>query len=278
MTIGAEVGGSIQEVRPGRFLHVATREGRGDTTLFFLHGAGGNKEQWRFQWRHFADDGGHPLVAWDAIGHGRSPQPRDPGAYAGAALLDDALALFNRHRTRRNIIVAHSYGARLALAWQVLTAARVDGLVLLGPAPVGAAGGRRLIGGWVGHVPLPLLELARPLLSRSFRRRAWHADADPHLVRAEQRATRGNSLFMMQALLAGAPVLDPDALDQVTAPVSILAGADDGLVPPGAVASLAERLPRASLRVLPRCGHQIMLEKPDETHQAIATLLTSLGA
>lgn len=267
-----ELGGTVLEVRPGRRLHVATRLAGHDTTIFFVHGAGGNKEQWRFQWR---DLSGSPvnLVAWDAVGHGASRQPRDPAAYDGAELVADAAAIVARYRTRRTILVAHSYGARVAIALLLQTAGTADGLVLLGPAPLGGLGPRRLFGGLLGRLPLPLLELARPLLARSFRKRAWHPDADPKLVRAEQRATRRNRLFMMQALMSRAPIVDADRLHALCLPVTVLAGEEDGLVPPRAVAAVAGLLPRATLRILPRCGHQIMLEQPEETNRALRSMI-----
>ena len=271
----SELGGSLEEIRPGRRLHVARRDVGGDTTLFFVHGGGGNKEQWRFQWRALADDGCN-AVAWDAIGHGRSPKRRDPAAYAGAELVADARTILERDRTARTILVAHSYGARVALAL-LLQGVPVDGLVLVGPAPPGQLSGRRLVGGLLGRLPLPLLELARPLLARGFRRRAWHPDADPALVRAEQRATRGNRLSMMQALLSNAPAVDPDRLPALRLPIMVLAGEQDGIVPPGAVAGLAALLPGAELRRIGRCGHQIMLERPQETTQAIRDVIAAVG-
>ena len=303
------LGGTLVEVRPGRLLHVAAREAGSDTTLFFVHGGGGNKEQWRFQWRHFSA-GAVNLVAWDAVGHGRSPKPTDPAAYRGAELVADARAVFAAHRSARNVVVAHSYGARLLLAWLLAEASEhplagegpastmaepslagtssladpaaspadrasaVDTAVLLGAAPLGQMGGR-LLPGWLGRVPLPLLELARPLLARGFRKRAWAPGADPALVAAEQRATRGNTLAMMQALLAEAPAVEAAALRRLTQPMLILAGESDGLIPDAASAKLAGLLGNATLQRVPRCGHQIMLEAPDATDRAIGGMLTA---
>jgi pimeloyl-ACP methyl ester carboxylesterase len=271
------VGGALQAVRSGRTLHVAVRDAGSVTTLFFVHGGGGNKEQWRFQWRHFSLQPVN-LVAWDAIGHGRSPQPRVATAYDGAALVADAEAVFAAHATQRNILIAHSYGTRLVLAWLLAEAARgqgsrVDGVLLLGAAPLGDMGAR-LLPGWLGRLPLPLLELARPILSRGFRRLAWDRGADPALVAAEQAATRGNSLFMMQALIAGAPAIDRDALRRLPQKTVILAGESDGLVPYAASAELADLLPRATLETVRHCGHQIMMEAPAVTNAAIAALLS----
>jgi pimeloyl-ACP methyl ester carboxylesterase len=279
MTEPPSIGGSLQEVRPGRTLHVATQDRGSDTTLFFIHGGGGNKAQFRFQWQYF---GTRPvnLVAWDAVGHGRSPQPKVASAYAGAELVADARAVFEAHRARVNVLIAHSYGARVVLAWLLDEAAHgsdfsADAVVLLGAAPIGPMG-RRLLPGVLGHLPLPLLELLRPILSEGFRRRAWDPGADPVLVQAEQEATRGNSLFMMQSLLAGAPPIDEQALGKLSVPMAILAGETDGLVPRAASEKLAALLPRSVLRTVPKCGHQIMMEAPDATNSAIDGVLTDL--
>ncbi len=266
------IGGALENVRPGRSLHVATRFTGGDTTIFFIHGAGGNKAQFRFQWQYFADKPVN-LVAWDAMGHGESPQPRDAAAYAGYALLADAQSVFAAHKSKRNIIVAHSYGVRLTLAWLLADQPPgVAGLVLLGAAPLGPMG-KRLLPGWLGRLPLPLLELARPILAQGFRKLAWSPFADRALVAAEQRATRGNRLFMMQALIAQAPVIDAGLLSSIRQRTEVLTGRDDRLVPPSASRELASVLPNATLQTVPRCGHQIMLEAPDVTNAAIEALL-----
>ncbi len=274
----AERSAERHEVRPGRALHVIAHDAGAATTLFFLHGSGGNVGQWRFQWRHFRDAGVN-LVGWDALGHGRSAQPKAPQLYAGSELIADARALFARHRTARNILIAHSMGVRLTLAWLLEDAAGIDAAVSIAPPPLGiAAHARRVLFGRLGALPLPLLELARPWLSREFRRRAWHPDADAELVRTEQRATRRNRLFIMQALVEGAPLIDPQRLGALALPVRILAGENDGLVPLAAARELTAALPHATLTVLPRCGHQIMLERPAETNAAIAEAIAVVRA
>lgn len=275
-----ELGGTLREVR-GRQLHVATHDAGADTTLFLVHGGGGNKEQWRLQWRALRDAGCN-LVAWDAIGHGASSRPRGAAAYGGRELLEDADALFERHATARNVVAAHSYGARIALALALdrMGSGRPapDGLVLAGPAPVGRLGTGRLFGGVLGRLPLPVLELLRPVLARGFARRAWHPDADPALVRAEGRATHGNRLSMMRAMLEAPPPVDAGRLRALRTPVTVLGGEQDGIVPIAAVAELAAMLPNARLVRIDRCGHQVMLERPAETNAAILAMLRPAGS
>lgn len=272
------IGGARIEIRPGRALAIAHRAKGAAVTLIFVHGGGGNKEQWRFQWRFF-EQRPVDLLAWDAIGHGASARPRDAGSYSGTEMLADFDAVFARHRTTRNIVVAHSFGARLALAWALACAERgeagPDALLLLGAAPLGKLGDR-LLPGRLGLLPLPLLELLRPLLARRFAKLAWHPGADPALVRAEQRETRRNTLFMMQAIMSGAPLVPHARLDTLSARTIILAGADDHLVPDPVSVALAAAMPRAQFRRIEACGHQIMMERPAETNAAISDLLSEV--
>ena len=107
------VPGSLRETRPGRVVSLGVAQGaaEADLTIFLCHGAGGNRNQWRHLWQAL-DAAGHRLVAWDAYGHGESPQPRRRGAYAGSAFVEDYRAVFDTYATRRNILVGHSYGDR----------------------------------------------------------------------------------------------------------------------------------------------------------------------
>lgn len=269
--------GELEEIRPGRFVHLRRHEGgaRADTTVFLCHGAGGNKHQWRHQWQALVA-AGYRVVAWDFLGHGQSPQPRQREAYASDALAEDYRQLVSTFGSARNVLVAHSYGARLTLA--VLLALHRDGrlgdidrVALLGTPPASA----KLARGPLAWLPTGLLELLRPLLARGFRRRAWHPDADRALVAHEEAVARRNSLHVFKSLLAGAAPIAPQALPQLDLPVLLLAGDSDGLTPAAIAADLATRLPRAELHVVPRCGHQIMLEQPEETNARLHAFLAA---
>ncbi len=268
------LGGSFLEVRPGRTLHAAVLNKGAQTSLFFLHGSGGNKEQFRVLWEELRNEPLN-LIAWDAPGHGASPDLRDPAAYAGTELLADANALIARHGAARNILVAHSLGTRIALAALAEAPERFAAAVLLGPPPpqMAPVGKGALFGPVLGRLPLPVLELLKPLLARRFKRLAWAKGADPELIAHEQQVAKRNTLFVMQSLFAGLLVLDPVRLAAIRTSVRILAGAEDALTPPAAAQALAAVLPAAHLTVLPGTGHQIMLEQPEQTLAAIRAAL-----
>jgi pimeloyl-ACP methyl ester carboxylesterase len=268
------VTGAPVEVQPGRFVHLAVHEGDGRGVVFLCHGAGGSKNQWRNQWRLFTRLG-WTVVAWDFFGHGEAPAPRKTAAYDGAALVGDYLALVERYAGARNILIGHSYGARLTLC--VLQALEADGrlsmierAVLLGAPPPIPTLGLGPIATW----PLWLLVLMRPMINANFVKLAWHPSADPALVAFEDRAARRNSLFMMKSLLTQSAPIDAGGLSGLTLPVLILAGDSDGVTPLAGAQMLAGALPDARLETIAACGHQIMLERPAETNALIRAFLS----
>lgn len=267
------VQGIATEIRPSRTVSVAVHEGAGETAVFLCHGAGGNKNQWRNQWLWLTAKG-YRVVAWDFAGHGESERPRKAEVYDGQAFVADYRALIERHRAARNILIGHSYGARLTLC--VLAAlkaegrlAEIDRAVLLGaPPPIPT-----LALGPIVTWPLWRLILMRPLINASFLKLAWAPTTDRALVRYEDHAARRNQLFMMKALLSRSAGLDADDLKGLDLPVLILAGDHDGVTPPAAGEAVANLLPDARFETLAACGHQIMLEQPARTNALIGDFI-----
>lgn len=265
--------GVSTEIRPGRTVSLAVHEGAGETAVFLCHGAGGNKNQWRNQWLWLTAKG-FRVVAWDFAGHGESERPRKAEVYDGAAFVADYRALIERHGAKRNILIGHSYGARLTLC--VLAALKAEGrlgvidrAVLLGaPPPIPT-----LALGPIVTWPLWRLILMRPLINANFVKLAWAPTADAALVRFEDRAARRNSLFMMKALLSRSAGLNASDLAGLDLPVLILAGDHDGVTPPAAGEAVAKLLPNARFETLADCGHQIMLEQPAQTDALIGAFI-----
>ncbi|CAB3962310.1 MULTISPECIES: alpha/beta fold hydrolase [Burkholderia] len=276
----AVVTGTPVEVRATRTLSVAHRAAppgspHAGTVVFFAHGGGGNKNQWRRQWRTFGD-AGYGLVAWDFLGHGDSPRPHaGGGAYHGEETLRDYLALFHRYKGTHNVLVAHSLGtgSTLALLERLAGLGRlheVSGALLLGTQLARPVSRQSPLPGW-------LLEWIKPVFARRFRRLAWHPDADPALVAYESRIARGNRMTTFQAVLRDAPWPDAARLAALDLPVTVLAGDADGLTPPAGGHALADALPDATFDVLHACGHQLMLEQPDAVNVALLALLERIA-
>jgi pimeloyl-ACP methyl ester carboxylesterase len=62
-------------------------------------------------------------------------------------------------------------------------------------------------------------------------------------------------------------------LRKITAPVLLLSGDRDPIMPVGGVAALAARLADARTVILEDCGHMPMIEWPDRFHQELRGFL-----
>ena len=62
-------------------------------------------------------------------------------------------------------------------------------------------------------------------------------------------------------------------LPSIKCRVLILAGAEDGLIPPAESEAMAKAIPGAKLEILPECGHLPNLERPDAFQAAVAGIL-----
>ena len=63
------------------------------------------------------------------------------------------------------------------------------------------------------------------------------------------------------------------ALEDITVPVLLVTGDEDGVAPPSTVNEMARRLPNARVVVLNRCGHWTTFERPTECAQQLEEFL-----
>ncbi|MBX8496312.1 alpha/beta fold hydrolase [Pseudomonas cichorii] len=262
------------EIRPGRFINIARHIGAPEEkrVLFFCHGSGGNKDQWREQWQVLAAQGFH-LVAWDMLGHGVSDKPKQAEAYAWNELVDDYLEVLRRYQGEHTVLIAHSFGTGLTLSalaklQQTNSTANIESVLLLGSLLSRPQGRNPIL-----SLPAWLLERLRPWLAKGFKDRAWHPTADPALIAYEQQLTERNPLYVFKSLMTQASWPTLSELDSITIRTHVMAGETDGLTPAASGEALAQRLPNASFELLEACGHQLMLEKPQAVLLALGRLL-----
>ena len=102
--------------------------GHGEPVLVFIHALGGSPEQWAFQVRHLR--GAHRCIALALRGHGTAPSP---GSFTVEAMAADVAATLARLNVHRAVVVGHSSGAHVALAYAAAHPLRVTGLLLADP-------------------------------------------------------------------------------------------------------------------------------------------------
>ncbi len=253
--------------------------------VLMLHGLGGTKASFLPSIAALAPS--FRTVAVDLLGFGDSDKPLGasygPGFQARAIeQLLDALELERAH------IVGHSMGGRVALELGFTHADRTDGLVLMTPAMAWLRERR-----WAPYLrwirpELGLIQLAPRAAVEPFMRwlipgagTSWGQSAIDEFVRTFT-SPRGRAAFYAAArsIYLDEPHGDAGFWSRLRtlAPESLFVwGRNDRLVPLAFIKHVERALPAAE-HVELDCGHLPQIERPRETHAAIARFLNRVGS
>jgi pimeloyl-ACP methyl ester carboxylesterase len=261
---------------------LAIREiGTGDA-LVLVHGAGTSAAIWRRTMPLLADD--RRVVAPDLPGYGGSP-----AAGPGFALdeVTDRLAagLDDAGIPAPYDLVGHSMGGAIAILLAARHPERVRRLVLV--APAGLAALPRVAAGVLGAVAAPFAiarrTVATPLAGSALVRRLALAGVarDGARVPAEHaRAVLASSAGATRIGpgLASAAAADlRDALASVRAPLGLVWGEHDPVIPPRRIEVIRRARPDMELEVVPDTAHAPMLERPEAFCAALEDVLGRLA-
>lgn len=233
--------------------------------VIFLHGAGFDRTVWRLQTRWFANHG-RSVLAVDFPAHGRS---HGPMLTTIAAMADWTAKLIEAAGLRAAALVGHSMGALVALDCAARHPEKVRALGLCGvasempvhPEMLESAKANTLkvqelmtfwgIGNSLhkGGMVSPGLWLRREAL-------AVLSANKPDVIHADLAACNGYK----DALARAAAVMCPTVL---------ILGDGDLMTPAAKGKTLAAAIAGAKTVVIPNCGHFMMVERPDETLEAL---------
>lgn len=237
--------------------------------IVFLHGAGLDHTVWALPARYFAHHD-RAVLAVDLPAHGKS---EGAALTSIAALADWVVRLLDEVGAAQAALAGHSMGALVALEAAARHPGRVRALALMGAAPkmpvhpdllaaaaaddhvafdlmtswgfgpAGHLGGARVPGSWLMGGGERLLERVRP-------------------------GVLAADLSACNAYAAGM-----DSAAKVACPALVVMGAADKMTPARAGAKLAAAIPGAEQVVVPGSGHMMLAEKPDESLDALKTIL-----
>jgi pimeloyl-ACP methyl ester carboxylesterase len=226
-----------------------------------------------------------PLVRLDLRGTGASGTPDDPISYRWDRQVGDVEVLREHLGLDRLDLLAHSAGAAIALGYATAHPARVRRLVLITPSPraVGlpvsdadrrAVADSRQVEPWFPAASAALHRIAdgsataedwAAITPLTYGR--WDDAARAHAAaQAEQPNPAGAAEYY------GATTAPDDlraGLGELDAPVLVVAGECDVVLPPTVATRYAELFPRADLVMLPGAGHFPWLDDPRRLAAAV---------
>ncbi len=254
--------------------------------VVLIHGNPGSCQDWTNLYGPLASQ--YCAFAFDRPGHGHSDRPnhRPITVDVQAQMLHTALQELN---VEQPILVGHSWGGALALAYALEFQDDLAGLVLLAPAAYESDDGVSfltklpalpVIGDLINFIFTPLLGAS---VVREDLQKAFSPDPVPkrylrHVLSEWTRPRKVKWYSVDDALLNESLPKFTDRYSEIRVPVTIVTGDSDQIVPANENAHrLYGALPHAELVVLEKTGHQIPFTQPKAVAEAIGRVAAKTG-
>jgi len=237
-------------------------KGGSGPVLVLLHGAGDQAAGWSIVAPKLLT--GRTLVIPDLAGHGDSAPQKGPLSIE--TLLSGLSAVLDEVSPKEPVtIVGNSLGAWLACLWAREHPERVERIVLVN-------------GGPLKHVAEGLTLQPK---NRSEARKTIEALRDPGSLRVPdfvlddvvREAAKGPIARLAAATEGMETFVLEGRLGELTAPVDIVWGSSDRMMPLSYAGRMRDQLQRVRLTELPRCGHVPQQECPAAFTEALSKLL-----
>ena len=246
--------------------------------VVLIHGNPGSCQDWTRLYGPLAAH--YCAFAFDRPGHGHSDRPNHRPITVDVQAQMLHAALKDLH-VEQPILVGHSWGGALALAYALEFQDDLAGLVLLAPAAYESDDGVSfltklpalpLIGDLINFIFTPLLGAS---VVREDLQKAFSPDPVPkhylrHVLSEWTRPKKVKWYSVDDALLNESLPKFTNRYSEVRVPVTIVTGDSDLIVPANENAHrLYAALPHAELIVLEKTGHQIPFTRPEAVVDAI---------
>jgi pimeloyl-ACP methyl ester carboxylesterase len=259
----------------GTRLHVRDDGPKTAPAVIMIHGFGSSLQTWE-PWAQSLE-GKFRVVRFDLPGSGLSaPDPQ--GDYTDARSLQVLLALMDRLGIAKASLIGNSIGGRIAWTFAAQYPDRTNKLVLISPDGFASPG---FAYGQAPKVPAALGLMRYVLPKALLRANLKPAYGDPSAL-TDQTVTRYHDLMLApgvrQALLyrmRETVLVDPrPLLHRISAPVLLVWGTKDGMIPVSNAKDYMENLPNAQLAEFPDLGHVPQEEAPAASLPPILEFLT----
>ena len=239
--------------------------------VFFLHGIGGNRTNWREQIAAFAPH--YTAAAWDARGYGKSDDYAGPLAFDDFA--EDLRRVLDHYDVRRAHLVGLSMGGRIAMRFYFLHPQRVATLTLCDT--------HRGFASLTAEQRVEYVRLRREALDAGAEPRDIAPVVVPTLLGPAVSPAARQQLFESMAALRKASYLksleatvNQDTvgdLGAIAVPTHFVVGEHDRLTTVSLARAMAAEVSGAELTVIPGAGHLSNIENAEAFNRSVMDFL-----
>lgn len=243
------------------------------TPIVMIHGAQGDQSMFSGFAPQFARD--YRVLTFDQRGSGLSEKPDMP--YSIAMIADDTAALMDHVGFAKAHIVGVSMGGMIAQEFAIRHPGKVISLVLGCTTPGGpnaiAMGGPALTNAYSTQ-PMSAEERGKALAEAAFSKGylAAHPEIITNMIESRRQRPIDNTGFTHR-MKAAREHDTYDKLGQIRCPTLVITGKDDALISWENSRILKEKIAGSEFVLLEPAGHCFWMEKPQESHDAIAKFI-----
>src|SRR5215470_15153737 len=258
-------------------INIAYELGGAGAPMVMIHGAQGDQTMFAGLAATFAPR--FNVLTFDQRGSGLSDKP--DMVYSVAMLADDTAALMDHVGVDDAHIIGVSMGGMIAQEFALRHSRRVRSLVLGCTTPGGAKSVHAAAGlatTAYSTKEMSAEERGRALAEAAFTKGyiARHPELIPSMI--ESRRQRPIDPVGFAHRMKAATAHDVySRLPQIKCPTLVITGKDDALISWENSRLIAERIPGAQMKILEPAGHCFWVEQPEQSQEAIAQFLASVG-
>lgn len=208
------------------------------------------------------------VIMPDLRGMGNSPAT--DGDYSMRLLAEDLLRLMDRLELDRAVLAGHSMGGYVCLEFARSFKTRISGLGLVASQAAPDSPEKR-IGRLASIEEVKKKKGIESIITGMLPRLSNRADLHKEIMNIMLSASLQGVIGSLQGMAERSDARE--WLPEIQVPVTLIAGANDVIVPVSNAEDLAALLPDCELIVLEKSGHMPMMEQPSEIAAALLALL-----
>ena len=241
-----------------------------DKPLIFVHGWAASQNFWKFQIEFFKKN--YKVISFDLRGHGDSCKKVKLSVDGFVNDLED---LINILELNNFVLIGHSFGTVISILYTVRHPEKVKGLALIGALS-------KMDNSLKARIERTFLKFliryAQKIATNMTKKTLFHPDTSEEII---DFVMKESSKTPIDKIIECMEVIEKTDISKdvhkTSAPVLLIYGAAEKTISRNIREFLRDNLNTKKMTIIPKAGHNAMLENPGKVNQEIEYFLNLIG-